>query len=174
MIRILHTLIVAIMAIICANAVHAGAPSVSTLQTMMFADEQGQPKSLKDWHGKTVLVNIWATWCAPCLDELPALAALHHRYADQGFEVIAISQDAGGLKAVKPLFDKRKIHLPIYTDADGKFFSALQLEGLPMSYLLNAQGSVMKVYVGNQEWLSDAILNEITPLLGSPKTVQYK
>lgn len=155
---------------ICAGPVHAQ-PS---LDAIVFADDQGQPQTLEKWRGEVVLVNIWATWCAPCLVELPALAALHHRYADKGFAVVAISQDASGLKAVKPLFDKRNIDLPIYTDADGNFFSALDLKGLPMSYLLDRKGAIVKSYAGNQEWLSEAIAKVITPLLGSLASVPQK
>lgn len=170
----IHILIVAIMAMVSVSPVTVYAKEQPALNAIAFMDAGATPKSLKDWQGKVVLVNLWATWCAPCLEELPALATLHHIYAAKGFEVVAISQDAAGLKIVKPLFAKRQIDLPIYTDSGGNFFSALKIEGLPMSYLLDAKGRVVKTYQGNQDWLSKDIAGDITPLLSSPASAPQK
>ncbi len=170
MIRMIHILIMAMMAMVSAQSFAASA----AFDSIAFADVDAAPKTLHDWQGKVVLVNLWATWCAPCLEELPVLATLHKHYQSQGFEVVAISQDAAGLKVVKPLFANRKIDLPIYTDAQGAFFSALQLQGLPMSYLLDRNNAVVKIYQGNQEWLSKDIAKDITKLLSSPASVPQK
>lgn len=108
-----------------------------------FADASGNMLTLKDFHGKPLVMNLWATWCPPCISELPVLAGLEERYGGK-LQVIAISVDAEGVGAVDAFLAKNDIrHPPFYYDKNGALFRYLKLRGLPTTYILNADGQAV-------------------------------
>ena len=99
-------------------------PKPLDLPAFAFADGDGKPKSLADFAGKVVLLNIWATWCVPCREEMPALDKLETKLGGKDFEVVAVNIDKGGPdKAAAFLKETGATHLALYTDPTGKLFA---------------------------------------------------
>jgi peroxiredoxin len=106
-----------------------------------LTDLQGKAWTLKDLRGKVVLVNFWATWCPPCRKEMPDLEALSKRFADQGFVVLAISDEEAD--KVKPFIAERAITYPILLDPDSKVHKEFQVEGIPKSFVYDREGKLV-------------------------------
>src|SRR5262245_23478164 len=100
------------------------------LPDLAFEDGDGQPKKLSDWRGKTVLVNLWATWCVPCRKEMPALGRLQERLSGPNFEVVAINIDTRDPEKAKNfLSDARLSRLGFFNDRNAKVFQDLKSIG---------------------------------------------
>lgn len=126
---------------------HAGTPAPD----VAFLDPQGNPASLEDFRGRPVLVNLWATWCAPCVVEMPSLDALAVREED--LEVLALSQDVAGRQAVDEFFAEREFEeLEAYLDDQMAFMAALGLDTLPTTILYDAEGREVWRMTGMADW----------------------
>lgn len=122
-----------------------------------FTDGKGQPKTLSDFKGKTVLLNLWATWCAPCREEMPGLDRLQTELGSDKFEVVALSLDRGGIEAARKFLDQINVKsLGTYVDATGKSSKALRVIGMPTTLLINAEGRELGRLVGPAHWDSEA------------------
>lgn len=119
---------------------------------LVFADESGGPRSLKDWSGKVVLLNVWATWCPPCRAEMPTLDHLQERLGGEEFEVVALSADRAGAGVVRKFFDEIGIGLPVFVDEDGAVLRSLDLFGLPATLLIGPDGKELARLAGPAEW----------------------
>ena len=118
-----------------------------------FVTEDGTRVRLSDFRGKAILVNIWATWCPPCVTEMPTLDALQVDLGGQGFEVVALSIDTGGMPAVRRFFDKIRIkHLNTAVDRTQLSFTNLHIAGVPTTLLINADGKEVGRLVGPATW----------------------
>jgi thiol-disulfide isomerase/thioredoxin len=115
-----------------------------------FSDPDGEPATLADFAGKPLLLNLWASWCAPCVKELPTL----DRLAEDGkVQVLALSQDSGPPTSVVAFLKSHKIaNLEPYQDAKMAMSGALGAEVLPTSVLYDAQGKEVWRYVGDLDW----------------------
>ncbi|MEE9376342.1 MAG: TlpA disulfide reductase family protein [Rhizobiaceae bacterium] len=125
-----------------------------------FQDKDGLPKTLADWQGRTVLLNLWATWCPPCRAEMPSLDALQKELGGENFEVVAISIDKGSSDKPKKFFQKIKVaDLGFYHDPTMKTLLGLKKDGLayglPATLLINDQGCVLGLLNGPAEWDSE-------------------
>ncbi len=129
---------------------------------------QEQPANLDAYKGKPLIVNLWATWCGPCLTEMPSLMKLSERLKDTGVVVVAISEDKGGKFAVDPFLKEHQISdLPIYLDktmSSGKAFKANTI--LPMTILIDANGNEIGRVRGDRDWDSPESRAEIAKLFG--------
>jgi thiol-disulfide isomerase/thioredoxin len=124
-----------------------------------FEDDQGQPRSLADFRGKIVLLNVWATWCAPCIKEIPALDHLAAALNGADFAVVAVSIDRKGIDAVRKVFAERDVQkLPIYIDRSGEALRTVRAIGLPTSLLLDREGREFGRAVGPAQWDSAATI----------------
>ena len=126
---------------------HAGtaAPAVD------FQSPEGTPVSLADFRGKPLLVNLWATWCAPCIAEMPTLDALAAR--DKSLQVLAVSQDMDGAAKVDPFFAERKFStLQPYLDPEIALMSELRVDTLPTTILYDAEGKEVWRMTGMADW----------------------
>jgi thiol-disulfide isomerase/thioredoxin len=113
-------------------------------------------RTLADFRGRPVVVNFWATWCAPCVREMPALDRLSAEIADDGIRVLALSEDRGGAAIVERFYEENGIrHLSVTIDRGGKVVRALTTPGLPMTVLFDAEGGEIGRVVGVAEWDAD-------------------
>ena len=114
----------------------------------------GDSVGLDHYAGDVVLLNIWATWCAPCLGELPSLNRLQTHLKDEPFVVIALNEDRkAGLETIESVYRDIRIEaLPLYLDPDGKVARALQVTGLPTTVLFDRDGRELGRLVGPAEW----------------------
>jgi thiol-disulfide isomerase/thioredoxin len=118
-----------------------------------FTDLAQDPVRLADFEGRVVLLNFWATWCAPCVREMPSLERLQAALGDRGLSVVAVSIDRGGV-AVIGLFAKRLglVELALYHDPKGALFRAFGVTGLPASFVIDRGGAIVGSYAGPAEW----------------------
>jgi thiol-disulfide isomerase/thioredoxin len=132
-----------------------------------FADTDGKPLTLAEFKGKPVIVNLWATWCVPCLKEMPSLERLQANL-DGKLIVAAVSQDRLGAQRVVPFVAEMGLkRLKIYIDPKADLGRALNSRGLPTSVIIDAAGSVVGRVEGAVEWDSAEIMAVLRPLLGS-------
>ena len=118
-----------------------------------FVDAEQTPLSLDDWKGRVVLVNLWATWCAPCREEMPALAALQERLGSEDFEVVAISLDRQGADVARPFLEEVGAEaLKLYLDPSADVLADFKAVGLPATMLINRSGQEIGRMFGPAEW----------------------
>jgi thiol-disulfide isomerase/thioredoxin len=129
---------------------------------------QEQPANLDAYKGKALIVNLWATWCGPCVTEMPSLAKLADRLKDQGVVVVAISEDRGGKFVVDPFLKEHNItNLQVYLDKTMSTGKALkEATILPMTILIDANGNEIGRVKGDRDWDSPESRAEITKLFG--------
>jgi thiol-disulfide isomerase/thioredoxin len=130
------------------------------LPDLAFEDADGKPRKLSDWRGKTVLVNLWATWCVPCRKEMPALDSLQTKLGGKDFEVVAINIDTRDAEKPKNfLKDSNLTRIAYFSDKKAKVFQDLKnigkALGMPTSVLVDGQGCEIANIAGPAEWASD-------------------
>ena len=142
------------------------APAIS------LADTTGQSVELSELHGKLVIVNLWATWCGPCLREMPSLERLQSRLGER-IAVLAVSEDRGGNKTVEPFIAKLGLKsVKIYIDPKSEVGHAFGVRGLPTSFLIDREGKVLGRVEGAAEWDSPKMLSVLEPLLSGDGVVK--
>jgi thiol-disulfide isomerase/thioredoxin len=146
-----------------------GAAASRVLPDLRFIDATGAPRSFSEFRGRVVLLNLWATWCTPCREEMPALDRLQTTLGGPDFEVLALSLDRGGVPVVKSFYDELKLTaLQIYVDQDGYALNKLGGLGIPLTLLIDRQGRELWRAVGPRAWDQPAEVNRIRDHLGSP------
>ena len=130
------------------------------LPDLAFEDAEGKAKKLSDWRGKTILLNLWATWCVPCRKEMPALNDLQAKLGGKDFDVVAVNIDTRDLEKPKNfLKDANLTRLGYFADHKAKVFQDLKAIGralgMPTSVLIDAQGCEIGTIAGPAEWASD-------------------
>jgi thiol-disulfide isomerase/thioredoxin len=126
-----------------------------TVPAFTFGDGEGATLSLDRFKGKVVLLNLWATWCAPCRKEMPDIAALQKEFASADFEVVALSVDRRGLEASsKFLKEIGAESLKLYIDPEAKSLAALEALGLPATVLIDRKGLEAGRLLGPAPWNS--------------------
>jgi thiol-disulfide isomerase/thioredoxin len=125
----------------------------AALPEIAFSDASGRSVTLSDFKGRTVLLNLWATWCNPCREEMPSLDRLQQVLGSDKFEVVALSLDKQGAAASqKFLEDVNAKALKLYVDATGKQGTVLKLVGMPTTILINKDGLEIGRLAGPAEW----------------------
>ncbi|GAA6155511.1 MAG: TlpA disulfide reductase family protein [Alphaproteobacteria bacterium] len=123
------------------------------LEAIEFVDGDGNPLTLADFTGRVVLLNLWATWCAPCREEMPALDALQAEAGSDDFLVLALSLDRGGIEKPKDFLEEIEIkHLALYHDKTGRMGTRLGAFGLPTTLLIGRDGKSLGRLVGPAHW----------------------
>jgi thiol-disulfide isomerase/thioredoxin len=129
------------------------------LPELSFVDAAGRPLRLADFHGKTVLLNIWATWCAPCRKEMPSLNRLQAELGGPKFEVVALSVDEGGVPDVESFYNELKLEtLAIYVDPSGAAMRTLRVLGVPTTLLVDTDGNEIGRAIGPDQWDAPAVV----------------
>jgi thiol-disulfide isomerase/thioredoxin len=136
--------------------------------TTVFKDANDADKTLKDFGGKVLIVNFWATWCAPCVKEMPALDRLNAKLGGKDFQVIAINQERNGPKVAKPFADKQGWKLPLYLDAATGFYRDAKLGGLPTTLIIGKDGKELGRVAGEVAWDSPAVEKMVQDLVKKP------
>ncbi|OYV25211.1 MAG: hypothetical protein B7X08_06540 [Acidocella sp. 20-63-7] len=145
-----------------AQSEDSGLPDVAKVITRMaptdapafvFFTAAGKRLTLADFAGHTLVVNLWATWCPPCREELPTFAALAPKLKASGILVLPISIDSTGATAVRPYYAKQNIHtLPILLDENGDNLDALNTDGIPVTVVINPEGKMVARLDGAADW----------------------
>lgn len=129
---------------------------------LTFKNAAGTETSLSAFNGKWVLLNLWATWCAPCKAEMPALDRLQQKLGSSTFEVVALSLDRDGRDKAKKFLEEIKIEaLNFYIDETGRGGMTLEAPGMPTTFLINPDGLEEGRFVGPAEWDSPAAVELI-------------
>ena len=126
-----------------------------TLPEFSFVDESGKSVSLNDFRGKVVVLNLWATWCAPCRHEMPALDAVKKAFEGRPVEILTISIDRGGLGKPRRFFNEIGVkNLTLYGDNTGRLAPLLRAIGMPTTLLIDPEGREIGRLIGPAEWNS--------------------
>jgi thiol-disulfide isomerase/thioredoxin len=126
---------------------------------LKFTDEKGRKLSLADYKGHVLVVNLWATWCGPCVDEIPTFAALAGQLQPFHGLVLPISIDTNGAEAVGPFYAEHAItDLPILLDPDGNNLDVLNTDGVPVTLVINPEGRLVARVDGGADWNTPRIL----------------
>ena len=138
---------------------------------LTFLDAEGNEVRLADFRGEVVVLNLWATWCAPCRREMPSLDRLQAQYGDDGLEVIALSLDRGDVAKVRAFFEELEIaNLAVYQDPQARAGRELGAPGLPTTIVIDRTGQEVGRLLGPAEWDSEEALSVIKALLRPPGT----
>jgi len=143
------------------------AGSARPLPDLRFIDGAGKQRSLADFRGRVILLNLWATWCVPCRKEMPALDRLQSALGGPGFEVVALSIDQGGIAAVKRFYEELDLRaLRIYVDQNGDALGKMGSVGIPLTVLADRDGRELWRVVGPREWDAPDAVRAITHYMG--------
>ena len=124
-----------------------------SIADLRFEDEHGKARSLSEFRGKVVLLNIWATWCTPCRREMPSLDRLQAQLGGPDFQVVPLSIDRGGVGVVREFYTEVGLKmLPIYIDTAGSATRTLATVGVPATLLIDREGRELGRLVGPAEW----------------------
>jgi len=112
----------------------------------------GDTVALADYRGQVVLLNLWATWCPPCAQEMPSIERLYQELGPQGLRILAVSIDQLDAKDVRAWADERGLTFPILQDQSGRIQQTYQTTGMPESFVLDRHGVIVKKIIGAAEW----------------------
>ena len=135
------------------------------ISDLKFKDDEGKEISFSDFQDKVLLVNFWATWCAPCIKEMPSLDRLKKKI-NKNFDVIAISVDRDCVKKVEDFFNENKItNLGKYFDINNSLAKEMNLIGLPTSFFISKKGDLIGYFQGDMEWDNNTVIEFINYLI---------
>lgn len=148
-------------------------PAASTkpkpLPELQFQDGTGGARSLADFRGKVILLNVWATWCTPCREEMPALDRLQATLGGPEFEVVALSIDQQGAQAVRKFYEEVGVKaLQLYVDPSAQAGFKLATVGLPTTVMIDRAGREVGRRVGPAEWDAPKVVEELRGLIEAP------
>ena len=126
---------------------------------------KGNLEGLDDHAGKVIVVNFWATWCAPCVEEMPSFETLYRRFRSQGLTVLAVSLDKGGSSKVQEFVDKHKLSFPVLMDSEGVAEKLYPSFTIPVTYVIDKQGRVAARVDGAKDWQSPETFKAVEYLL---------
>ena len=127
-------------------------------------DLAGQPVKLSDFKGKVVLINFWATWCAPCIEEMPSMQRLRDKLSLAGFEVLAVNYQEGPAK-INEFLKKRPLKLTILRDHDGGARTDWGVRVFPTSFVIDSEQRIRYTVTGDVDWTSSRVEAQIRELL---------
>lgn len=126
-------------------------------------------KSIDDYKGSVVLLNIWATWCGPCRIEMPSMQRLHEQLGDKGLQIVAVSVDDPGFEAkIRAFADEYKLTFEILHDAPARIKQQYQTTGVPETFIVGRDGRIRRRIIGSDDWSSPANIAFIERLLAEP------
>ncbi len=142
------------------------------LPAFTFTDGNGRERRLSDWKGRVVLLNLWATWCAPCKVEMPSLDRLQARLGGPDFQVVPISLDWSGPDKPRQFLKANKLdNLALYLDSSKTVLRAVGALGLPTTVLIDREGREIARLAGAAEWDSPEVVAMIRELMAEPDKI---
>lgn len=146
------------------------APGIRPRPETTWKDGNGKTVSLKDFDGKIVLVNFWATWCAPCVRELPSIDRLAARLDGEEFKVVAINIDRGGKPVARKMLRRLKLkNLDLYLDRENTAVRGLGVRQMPTTYVFDRKGREVGKLEGGAEWDEPEAVALVKYFIGNPK-----
>lgn len=137
-----------------------------SLPEVSFTDADGDDVDLDDFKDTVVLVNLWATWCTPCVAELPALDDLQARFDPSRFRIVAIALDRDKPEKIRAFLKKNKIEkLGFYWDSNREIPAKWKYAGIPASFLIDRDGRVVETFEGPREWAGEEMIAKISALV---------
>ncbi len=133
-----------------------------------FPDINGREVSLSDHRGKVVLVNVWATWCPPCRQEMPSMQSLYEKFKGENFEILAVSIDSEGRAAVAPFMRKMNLTFPALLDPGETIRSLYGITGVPESFIIDKQGILVEKIIGPINWATPEVFFFFKDLIQKP------
>jgi cytochrome c biogenesis protein CcmG, thiol:disulfide interchange protein DsbE len=133
----------------------------------VFGLDTGDTVELRDYRGEVVLLNVWATWCAPCEQEMPSMERLYRELGPQGLRVVAVSVDLDDPEDVRKWVADRDLSFTVLHDPSGRIQQVYQTTGVPESFVLDRQGVIVKKIIGATAWDHPAQKALFRRLLGS-------
>ncbi len=153
-----------VLLFMCAGSAHALGPGDAAPQFAAPALNGSSTVDLSEFRGKVVLLDFWASWCAPCLKSLPNLQALNDEFADSDFAVVAINVDKEPAEALQFL-SKNAIRYPSVSDPEGKLPERFELSAMPTSYLIDRNGVIRYIHEGFERGDENTLRSRILSLL---------
>ena len=128
-----------------------------------LTDINGKQVSLKDFQGKVIMLNFWATWCPPCRKEMPSMEVLYNKLKGRNFEMLAVNvqEDA---KTVKDFINKNKYTFPVLIDTKAEAAARYQARSIPTTYIIDTNGKLAGGFIGAKEWDADNVIRIFTEL----------
>ena len=140
------------------------------LADFTLPDLRGQSVQLAALRGKVVFVNVWATWCQPCVEEMPTIQQLYERLHGRGLEVLAVSLDALGAQVVGPFMQNYRLTFPTLLDTKNLVQRLYHTTGVPESFIVDKRGMLVDKVVGPRDWVHPQMLAHFERLLAMPAT----
>ncbi len=128
----------------------------------------GEIVRLSDYRGKIVFLNIWATWCPPCREEMPAMEKLYQEMKGEAFEILAVSIDAAGAKAVGPFMKQNKLSFPALLDPKGMVKGLYGITGVPETFIIDKDGIINSKIIGPRDWAGSKAVRFFRDLAQKP------
>lgn len=148
-------------------------PKPRALPPLSFLNAQDKPTSLAAFRGKVVLLNVWATWCPPCVKEMPTLNKLQELLGGHEFAVLPLSVDKGGVFSVQSFYQDNFIdHLPVYVDPTTQVLDRLDVLGTPTTILIDKQGREIARTLGPQDWDQPGVIAQLRHYMAQGATAR--
>ena len=149
---------------------HAPIAAGAKAEPFKLTDLSGDSVSMADLRGKVVFLNIWATWCAPCREEMPSMEKLYERlHDDKGFVMLAVSQDTGSRDAVAAYVKKHGYHFDVLLDPKNAVAEAYKVSGVPETFIIDRAGRIVAHHSGAFDWSQPEIRDALEELLKDNK-----
>jgi peroxiredoxin len=143
---------------------HPGSPAPN----IVLPGLDGRTVDLKDYRGKVVFLNIWATWCPTCREEMPSMEKLYRELKGEPFEILAVSVDKEGGKRVAAFKEAHNLSFRMLLDPEGTIAKPYGVTGVPESYIISKEGIIEKIVIGPIDWFDPAIVGFFRTLLQKP------
>ena len=140
------------------------------LADFTLPDLQGRSVQLAALRGKVVFVNVWATWCQPCIEEMPTIQQLYERLHSRGLEILAVSLDPLGTQVVAPFMQSYRLSFPALLDTKSLVEHLYRTTGVPESFIVDKRGILVEKVVGPKDWAHPQLLAQFERLLAMPAT----
>ena len=138
-----------------------------TAPDFTLPDLDGRAIRLSDFKGNVILLNIWATWCLPCVEEMPSMEKLHQALRGDGLTILAVSIDESGAETVAPFMKKHNLSFTALTDTKGIVKNLYRTTGVPESFIIDKKGIIIEKIIGARDWSSPGAVDYFRNLISA-------